>query len=195
MKSLIIISALVLLILPVQTQSLEERFEKLEDVVDNLVSEMEKLKSDHQIHKRATSGSAVAFSAHVNYDDSLTRGQVIVFDTVQTNIGNAYDNVQGKFTCPVDGVYFFTVTFLSHVNHLLEAFIKHAGTSVAGIYTIGAGSGIDDQSTNSVVVHCTKGQQVWVESENNYLINGERVGFTLFSGFLISADIENEVVG
>ncbi|XP_060591707.1 complement C1q tumor necrosis factor-related protein 3-like isoform X3 [Ruditapes philippinarum] len=195
MKSYIVILVLVLFTVHVQSKGLKEKIESLENMVTGLKTDIQQLKTEHQRTKRAASGSAVAFSAHVNSDDSLTAGQVIVFDTVQTNIGNAYDNLQGKFTCPVNGAYHFTVSILSHVNHLLEAFIKHEGTSVAGLYTIGAGPGSDDQSSNSVVVHCRAGQQVWVESQNNYLINGEQVGFTLFTGFLIAADVETEPFG
>lgn len=33
--------------------------------------------------------------------------EVLRFDDVVTNVGNAYEAASGKFTCPMPGVYFF----------------------------------------------------------------------------------------
>ena len=40
-------------------------------------------------------------------------GTVIVFDTVHQNVGSYYNSSNGRFVCPVDGVYYFGVQGLS----------------------------------------------------------------------------------
>lgn len=54
----------------------------------------------------------VAF--HESLKPSVTLGskQIVVFDDVITNIGQAYDQHSGFFTAPCDGIYFFACTFL-----------------------------------------------------------------------------------
>lgn len=43
---------------------------------------------------------------------TLGSSQIVVFDQVITNIGQAYNPHTGIFTAPNDGIYFFACTFL-----------------------------------------------------------------------------------
>lgn len=53
--------------------------------------------------------TVVAFDAHLSHDEPDPGPHLIVaFDVVTTNIGNAYNNNNGAFTCPINGVYRFT---------------------------------------------------------------------------------------
>ena len=52
-----------------------------------------------------------SFTAHRNVDQDIYQSSTnvnLVFDTVDHNIGNHYSTTTGKFTCPVDGVYFIS---------------------------------------------------------------------------------------
>ena len=60
---------------------------------------------------------AVAFSAYVdeNTGPSGANG-TFVFDKVLTNEGGAYDESIGVFTCPISGIYVFTVVASTFKN-------------------------------------------------------------------------------
>jgi len=52
-----------------------------------------------------------SFTAHRNVDQDITQSSTnvgLVFDAVDHNIGNHYSTTTGRFTCPVDGVYFIS---------------------------------------------------------------------------------------
>ena len=51
----------------------------------------------------------VVFNAHSVTTYSPPTGQPVVFTTVISNIGDAYNSSTGKFTAPVNGTYSFTV--------------------------------------------------------------------------------------
>ncbi len=48
----------------------------------------------------------------------------MVFDVILINIGNGYNKISGAFTCPVHGIYSFTLNFMTH----------HEDNSAFGIY-------------------------------------------------------------
>ena len=57
--------------------------------------------SEHQLN-------AVAFTAQLTEDKTLSAGDIIVFDKVLMNYGDGYDQTTGKFRCPVNGIYLVT---------------------------------------------------------------------------------------
>ncbi|CAG2233470.1 C1QL [Mytilus edulis] len=58
------------------------------------------------------SSTEVAFHARLKPYVTLGSSQIVVFDQVITNIGQAYNPNTGIFTAPNDGIYFFACTFL-----------------------------------------------------------------------------------
>merc|ERR1712062_97132 len=51
-----------------------------------------------------------AFTASpTNYYNEYNLGDVVIFDGITTNIGSYYDPVSSVFTCPIDGIYVFSV--------------------------------------------------------------------------------------
>jgi len=54
----------------------------------------------------------VAFIARLAQHDipHLISGQVIVFDVIETNVGNAYNKATGAFTAPSSGINVLHVT-------------------------------------------------------------------------------------
>jgi hypothetical protein len=58
----------------------------------------------------------VAFSAYLTHLDTgpaIGTHREIVFDKIETNIGNGYDHFSGTFRAPSDGVYAFTWTIFT----------------------------------------------------------------------------------
>ena len=60
----------------------------------------------------------MAFTAYVD-ENTETSGpdDAFVFNKVLTNVGQAYDESTGAFTCPISGIYVFTVV-ASMFNYL-----------------------------------------------------------------------------
>jgi len=125
----------------------------------------------------------------------VAANNALVFDGVTTNIGNFYNNATGQFTCPVNGIYFFTVNIMSKGNKLLSAHLMMNTRAIAGLYAIGGSPSTNDHSTASVVVHCTEGQHVYVKSLSDHSVNGEPVGYTQFTGFLLAEDQAPHISG
>ena len=113
----------------------------------------------------AARGSSVAFTA-TSSTDGAHSGKVI-FNTVVTNEGGAYDGSTGIFTCPSSGVYVFIWTIMTHYGKQCYADLSINGTrqqSVrAAAHLIGiSSSDVFTQSTASRTVRLSKGQQVFV---------------------------------
>ncbi|KAK3587201.1 hypothetical protein CHS0354_016897 [Potamilus streckersoni] len=144
-------------------------------------------------------GSAqVAFSAYLSAAiHNLQIGQLISFDRVALNIGNGFDATTGTFTCPVAGIYFVTVSLMSYLNNELKAELVQDGNNIAGVYTAGGSSSIDNQGSNSVVTRCEAGQKLLVRA---FDISGSKIWghpdyrWSTFSGFLLYP-VETEFVG
>ena len=85
--------------------------------------------------------------------------QTIVFDTVETNIGDVYNATSGIFTAPTDGVNVFSATILSVPGRLasISCYKNHKGLS---------GLALNPPSDNSVsaaqtiILELTRGDQV-----------------------------------
>ena len=120
---------------------------------------------------------AVAFSAVPsvtrNYDD----GDTLLFDTVYTNVGGAYNNVTGVFSCPSSGVYAFHVTVYSAVDASMNAAITHSRLgSLVNVYVSNVDATVTgNQSSNLVVIDCAAGDTVHVQAASD--------GDNLFVGF------------
>jgi hypothetical protein len=55
----------------------------------------------------------IAFYAVLTQDLSLDQHQIVEYDKVITNVGNAYDSRHGHFSSPVKGVYMMSFTLMN----------------------------------------------------------------------------------
>ena len=126
----------------------------------------------------------VGFSAFHNESRSYTFEEPIVFNNVITDVSNNYDNITSAFTCPVSGLYSFTVSVLGQLNQLVNVWINRESTRLGVVYaTLSQGY---NHAGNTIVASCNAGDRVWVDSGDDYylsyIIAGEA---SVFSGFLI----------
>nr|KAG5714760.1 hypothetical protein BaRGS_000248 [Batillaria attramentaria] len=122
----------------------------------------------------------VSFTAYLSEDVNETRQAVVVFDTIVSNTGHAYDNETGVFTAPYDGDYMFMVT--ADVSDDYEE-IKIQKDKHWVVY--GQNDGGDHHVTAWTTMTLKAGEEVQVENAGD--VGGTVYGGmgSLFSGFLI----------
>merc|ERR1719239_1527354 len=82
----------------------------------------------------------VFFSAVVSSPNgyvTLSTGQVIVFDKVISNEGNAYNKQNGIFTCPLDGFYFFELHVFPYNENAFYLDLQHNGSKMISVNKAG----------------------------------------------------------
>ncbi|XP_048238284.1 complement C1q tumor necrosis factor-related protein 4-like [Haliotis rufescens] len=136
-----------------------------------------------------------AFSAGLTTHLTLQAGATVIYDKVFTNIGNAYDNKTGVFTCPQTGIYVFQYHGLSMSDDTLWLELYHNYNYVSSAY---AHTDSDFASAgNSVILHLFKGDTVMVNAEQDQESNLYGVSdevYCTFSGYLIAPVFEESVV-
>ena len=153
----------------------------------NMATTMTKTRNGN---RRATASTSVAFSALLDHHISVGNGAIIKYNVVLTNEGNWYNNYTGMFTVPVTGVYLFTFTLNVDQKSALVRLMKDGQTLAAAVAeSIDSDSSTrHESSSNTVIVHATTGQSVWVESfyyNSNNLWSGSSYPANTFSGFLL----------
>jgi complement C1q subcomponent subunit C len=130
-----------------------------------------------------------AFFATMSSDkENLHVDSVVVFDRASLNVGEAYDETTGKFTCKVDGLYTFSWTTLSGPKKDLATVLITSGSRVA-INIVDTDQSADYLSSSStVIVRMRKGEQTWIK-----VVVGEQMEAvwgsfpcSMFSGFKIN---------
>lgn len=115
---------------------------------------------------------------------NIPANTVVVFDTALTNAGNGYDQNDGIFTAPVEGLYSFSWTILtqrSGFQTYLDVNGKDMGRNLAGptCYSF------NTSGSQSVVVHLMKDDRVCIKTftRGTHMYGGT---WTTFSGFYIA---------
>ena len=130
----------------------------------------------------------IGFTAILTHDVSnLGDNQVIIFDTVHTNVGNDYNPHTGAFTCRRPGLYVFYVHTLAEPGKHLETTISKNLNSMAYTYAFDK----EHFASGSImaVMDLQKGDTVLVRSYGGEHSNTGAVidyQYTSFSGFLIN---------
>ena len=114
-------------------------------------------------------------------------GDRIEFPDVITNIGGWYNNYFHEFTCPMLGVYTFSVSVMSSIGGIARVKIMIDGIVMVTALTDGTSTAQYGHSTNIVIVECDQGQKVWAECNKDCVFYDNSFRYTTFSGMLIHA--------
>jgi complement C1q subcomponent subunit C len=130
-----------------------------------------------------------AFFATMSSDKTnLPVDSVVLFDQASLNVGEAYDETTGKFTCKVDGLYTFSWTTVSSPEKDLTTELITSGSRVAR--NLVDNDKTDDflSSSSTVVVRMRKGEQTWISVVKGVQLTAEwsTVPTSMFSGFKIN---------
>ncbi|XP_062576098.1 uncharacterized protein LOC134280210 [Saccostrea cucullata] len=152
------------------------------------------LKNVERIQKRlltlpTTSHGSIAFYAYMSaWIPSPNQHQVLVFDDVKTNIGNAYHPSTGLFIVPESGVYVFTWMFRTGAahDHSIQLLINK---DVFGSLYLQSVNGLEAQETGIVVAQVNAGDDVYVRTHatltlgTSDYIQSNSYGRTSFAGW------------
>jgi len=112
----------------------------------------------------------------------------IPFDVIHSNNGDGYDVDKEAFVAPVEGTYFFTLTITARRGYEAAVDLVH---NYRHVWTIVIDSDQDFYSTswspgtNSVILHCEKGDRVFARLHGGRFSNLEGSLRNTFTGFLI----------
>ncbi|KAL4239190.1 hypothetical protein ACF0H5_000007 [Mactra antiquata] len=132
----------------------------------------------------------IAFHATISQDIKayITKGQKIIFDTVNLNIGGCFEKTTGVFTAPINGLYLFSVSIESYASNN-KAFLACNGAALSQIalYPSTLDSYRYDQASTTATVQLKVGDRIWIEhSSNNHFTTYVGDMQSSFTGALIS---------
>ena len=126
----------------------------------------------------------VAFYAVLNGNIATAEAnQVVIFDSVMTNVGNTFDQSTGKFTCPINGVYWFSYSAnkLEDGSFFEINLMKDQEIVALAVSTNGNGH---QQISQSALLELNVGSQVWLAmDDNNDKVYGAKR--STFAGYLL----------
>ncbi|KAK3108467.1 hypothetical protein FSP39_008425 [Pinctada imbricata] len=105
----------------------------------------------------------IVFHATMNdYFNPIGENQILVYDSLITNIGMAYDQYNGLFKAPYDGLYQFIATSWSTDGHYLQFEIVQNNQDICY-----GRAGTHDQSMGicAAIVELSRGDKVWVRHQ------------------------------
>lgn len=149
--------------------------------LDDLSQTMEVL--EKRLNEQSQADVKVAFTAILlGGSNTINKDENVVFNKVQTNIGEAYNPSNGKFVAPRNGTYYFHTSFLSdQISELWVAiFLNSADTARANARGLIGRHGTGSQS---VILELKTGDIVSVKMLRDSAIWGD--SYSAFSGFFI----------
>ncbi|XP_077007029.1 complement C1q subcomponent subunit B [Tamandua tetradactyla] len=131
----------------------------------------------------------IAFSAKRTISSPLRRDQTIRFDHIITNENNNYEPRNGKFTCKVPGLYYFTFHASSRGNLCVNLVrgreqLQKVVTFCDYVYST------FQVTTGGVVLKLEWGENVFLQATDKNSLLGMDGANSVFSGFLLFPDME-----
>lgn len=161
------------------------------NTADISVIQVETVRVAKEVTACSRATAAGPFSAYAT--DSIVYGgqQIVQFPTPRLNIGNHYDTARAVFTCPVQGVYYFAFSILSYTpyspGNAPSVLLKRGDEAIIGVYVNVFEDDFVLMMSNSVLVQCAPGQEVYVETATDVEVAGATFGTCTFSGFYVGA--------
>ena len=125
---------------------------------------------------------SAAFSAKLSRDKPIISGQVVSFDDVISNFGGHYNNETYTFTCPVQGVYMFSMAITELAETHARGILYRNDDAL--IRSTADNGGFFDSASATVVTECNEGDQVYVISDQDGICDGDRSP-SHFTGYLV----------
>ena len=112
----------------------------------------------------------VAFSTILDTDiKAYTAESTLIFRTIVTNIGSAYDAATGYFTAPSDGTYGFAWTILTFPGKSFNSYlVKDGNTTLHNAANSNGGKGFESSGCTGIL-QLKAGQRVWLRGHGNDL--------------------------
>ncbi|XP_053398057.1 C1q-related factor-like [Mercenaria mercenaria] len=138
---------------------------------------------------RRTASAHVSFSAYLSYfQEHLGVHQVVKFNRVITNDGNAYNSHTGVFTVPVTGTYMFIFYVCSSNTNVQFDLVVDDSIKASGVAKPSPlGQSKDVQGGGAVILKLNQGESVWIENiaaDSAVYSRGDDRWVT-FSGFVV----------
>ncbi|XP_070541794.1 complement C1q subcomponent subunit C-like [Ptychodera flava] len=113
------------------------------------------------------------------------RGKDVTFDTMITNVGGHFDGTTGRFTCAINGTYYF----IFHIAHNRDTQVLLVKNNERQVSVHGdAGNTTRESYSNSAVLQLIVGDQVWLKLGSRHSLTSNTEKLTSFSGFLLFAE-------
>ncbi|XP_028994064.1 complement C1q-like protein 3 [Betta splendens] len=160
--------------------AMKEKLESVEAKMKESQTEILELKNKAQ--NKIAFSAATGGSGHIGPVNTDT---TLIFRTVITNVGNAYNPLTGIFTAPVAGIYYFTFFYHAGGSNPVSLFLIKKSEVVVTAHdhrTLQDGA---DNGGNAVFLQLQQGDQVYVRLGANTHVWGNN-DITTFSGALIS---------
>ncbi|XP_035530863.1 filament-like plant protein 1 [Morone saxatilis] len=150
--------------------------EKKADKQNELKLEVDRIKAEVS--------AKVAFSATITASPNVFTGpantrNILIFNKVLTNIGNAYNSKTGLFTAPLNGVYHFSFMTFGYSCYTSGAILVKNGHHQVSTWEF-KGPDTSDTTSNTVILELKAEETV-----NIILWWGGKIHSSVFTGFLI----------
>ena len=114
----------------------------------------------------------------------LSYPEVVPWRDVVTNLGGYFNPRTSSFICPLNGDYIFSVTILTHNDHIQIKIFKNNEVLIR-VLADNDNSNLDSGS-GSVVTECVSGDVVWVQVGVGGKFDSNKANYNFFSGFLLN---------
>lgn len=131
----------------------------------------------------------VMFSVGMNNHADLPANDKVIYNTVFTNLGNAYDPRTGVFTSRTAGVYKFEVHALSSAgNRQARLSIRHNNKDTVTLYSA---PNTYNTASNTVILQLSEGDTVYVVAyiHSAHLYGTHAEIYSTFTGIML-AEVE-----
>jgi len=136
----------------------------------------------------------VAFLATLaDHAESLGADQIIAFENVITNVGDAYNSHAGVFIAPVSGIYVFSTSIMSYRSTQSHYAFKRNDVVVTYMFYHGDALNAYDTTGSTVTLQLSKGDDVAVVNlDSDKDVNGSH--YSSFTGFLLQESYDDTAV-